>query len=165
MPITFELEGSNVVWRQTFDRPAVYLDIFAIRHLSKSPELTQRFAEAIKSRQGTWMFVPLSVSEFARFSDGTHSTEADALLRAVLPNIHLALPEAGEGWGEGNFEDDADRPVPAADEPNMDFFFRKFAQTGDAVQALQGVFSIADPQAPESARTGRRDGQEKRALA
>lgn len=142
MPITFERDGDDVLWRQTFERPAVYLDIFAIRHIAKSLELTQRFAEAIKSSQGTWMFTPITVSEFARFSDGTHSTEADALLRAVLPNIHLALPEAGDGWGEGNFEDDADRPVPAADEPNMDFFARKFAQTGDAVEALQGVFSM-----------------------
>lgn len=142
MPISFEPDGDDVVWRQTFDHPAVYLDIFAIRHISKSPELIKRFAEAINRKDGTWMFAPSTVSEFARFSDGRHSTQADELLQAVLPNIYLAHPEAEEGWGEGSFEDDADRPLPAADTRNMDFFSRKFAQTEDATQALLGLFAM-----------------------
>lgn len=142
MPISFEPDGDDVIWRQTFDHPAVYLDIFAIRHIAKSAELTQRFAQAIKRKGGTWMFAPPTVSEFARFSEGKHSTEADELLKAVLPNIYLAHPEAEEGWGEGSFEDDADRPRPAADERNMDFFSRKFAQTEDTPQALLGLFTM-----------------------
>jgi len=142
MPISFEPAGDDVVWRQTFDHPAVYLDIFAIREISKSAELTQRFAQSIKSSGGTWMFGPPTVAEFARFSDDKHSTEADELLTAVLPNIYLAHPEAQKGWDEGSFEEDADRPLPAADERNMDFFARKFAQTEDAAQALQGLFAM-----------------------
>ncbi|MDQ3287278.1 MAG: hypothetical protein M3Q42_03275 [Pseudomonadota bacterium] len=142
MPISFEPDGDDVVWRQTFDRPAVYLDIFAIREISKSAELTHRFAQAIKGKNGTWMFAPLTVAEFARFSDGKHATQADELLRSVLPNIYLSHPEAVEQWGEGGFEEDVDRPMPAADERNMNFFSRKFAQTGDTGQALRGLFAI-----------------------
>lgn len=142
MPISFEPDGDDVVWRQTFDHPAVYLDIFAIREISKSDELIRRFAQAIKTNGGTWMFAPATVAEFARFSDGKHSTQADELLRSVLPNIYLAHPEAAEAWGEGPFEEDVDRPMPAADERNMDFFSRKFARTEDAAQALQGLFAM-----------------------
>lgn len=142
MPISFEPDGDDVVWRQTFDHPAVYLDIFAIREISKSVELSHRFAQAIKSRGGTWMFAPPTVAEFARFSDGKHSSQADELLRSVLPNIYLSHPETAGQWGEGPFADDVDRPMPAADVRNMDFFSRKFAQTEDAAQALQGVFAM-----------------------
>lgn len=142
MTISFESDGDDFIWRQTFDRPAVYLDVFAIRAISKSAELTQRFASVLKAKGGTWMFAPSTVSEFARFSDEKHSAEADELLRAVLPNIYLAHPEAEEGWGEGSFDDDADRPIPEADERNMDFFSRKFARTEDATQALLGLFAM-----------------------
>lgn len=142
MPISFELDGNDVVWRQTFDRPAVYLDIFAIRHVAKSAELTQRFSQAIKVKGGTWMFAPPTVSEFARFLDAKHSIEADELLRTLLPNIYLAHPEAEKGWGEGTFDEDVDRPYPAADERNMDFFSRKFTETEDPTQVLLGLFAM-----------------------
>lgn len=142
MPISFEPDGDDVVWRQTFDHPAVYLDIFAIREISKSAELTYRFAQSVKSRGGTWMFAPVTVAEFARFTDGRHTTLADELLRSVLPNIYLSHPEAADDWGKSVFREDVDRPMPAADVRNMDFFSRKFAQTEDAAQALDGLFAM-----------------------
>lgn len=142
MPISFEPDGDDIVWRQTFDRPAIYLDIFAIRHIAKSEELTQRLSQAIKRQHGTWMFAPSTVSEFARFSNSRHSAAADELLRAVLPNIYLAHPEAEAGWGQGSFDEDPDRPFPVADEPNMEFFSRKFVKTGDTTEAMLNLFAM-----------------------
>lgn len=53
MPISFAFDGDDVVWTQRFDRPAVYLDTFAIRDIAESDERSARFAQGLKARNGT----------------------------------------------------------------------------------------------------------------
>ena len=69
MAISFAFDGDDVVWTQRLERPAVYLDTFAIREIADSDELSARFARALKSRGGTWLLASLTMGEFARFTD------------------------------------------------------------------------------------------------
>jgi len=41
--ISFSFDGDDVVWTQRFERPAVYLDTFAIREIAYNDELSARF--------------------------------------------------------------------------------------------------------------------------
>ena len=65
MPISFAFVGDDVIWTQQFLSPTVYLDTFAIRAISESDELSVRFSQGIKRRNGTWLLAPVSMGEFA----------------------------------------------------------------------------------------------------
>lgn len=93
MAISFAFDGDDVVWTQRLERPAVYLDTFAIREIADSDELSARFARALKSSGGTWLLASLSMSEFARFTDPRHAQCAEKLLAQVVPHIYLFLSE------------------------------------------------------------------------
>ena len=121
MPISFAFDGDDVNWLQQFRRPAVYLDTFAIRAISQSNELSLRFAQGIKSRNGTWLLAALSMDEFASFADARHADQAERLLALVVPHIYLFLAEPIEAREAMGNVDLAARTVPRAHRRNMDF--------------------------------------------
>ncbi len=98
------LDGDDVIWTQQFINPTVYLDTCAIREISESTELTARFADAIKRKNGTWLLAPLSLGEFAVFKDPRHCAQAEIMLAQVVPNIYLSPAKfaANHRAGQGN---------------------------------------------------------------
>ncbi len=67
MAISFAFDCEDVVWTQRFVSPKVYLDTFAIREISDSDELSVRFAEAVQSRNGTWLLAAVSMGGVCPF--------------------------------------------------------------------------------------------------
>jgi len=142
MPISFAFDGEDVVWTQQFRSPTVYLDTFAIRAISESDELSLRFAQGIKDRNGTWLLAALSMGEFASFEDARHVDRAERLLAQVVPHIYLFLTEPLEeriAMGKGDI---LARIVPPADRRNMDFFSRRWAQAQSFPDTFNGMFSM-----------------------
>jgi hypothetical protein len=142
MPISFAFDGEDVVWTQQFRSPTVYLDTFAIRAISESDELSLRFAQSIKSRNGTWLLAALSMGEFASFADPRHADRAERLLAQVVPHIYLFLTEPLEALVATGEIDISARPVPLADRRNMELFSRRWAQAQSFPETFIGMFSM-----------------------
>lgn len=142
MAISFSFDGDDVVWTQRLERPAVYLDTFAIREIAYSDELSARFARALKSSGGTWLLAPLSMGEFARFTDPRHVHCAERLLAQVVPHIQLFISEPSLGMERRSAADLARRSLPRADERNMDYFSRRWARTQTFAETFQGMFQL-----------------------
>lgn len=142
MPISFSFDGDDVVWTQRFVRPAIYMDTFAIREIAESDELSSRFAQGIKARNGTWLLGSLSTGEFARFADRRHADKAEQLLAQVLPHIYLHIAESDRARAERGEVDLANRTVPKADPRHMDYFSQRWAHTQDIQETFRGMFQM-----------------------
>lgn len=142
MPISFAFDGEDVVWTQQFVSPTVYLDTFAIRAISESDELSMRFAQGIKGRNGTWLLAAVSMGEFARFADSRHVDRAEWLLAQVVPYIYLFLSEPAAARAARGETATAARSLPSADHRNMDFFSRRWAQAQSFQETFRGMFQL-----------------------
>lgn len=142
MPISFSFDGNDVVWTQRFQSPSVYLDIFAIRAISESEDLSARFVRGIRRLKGTWLLAALSMGEFARFADPRHAELAERLLAQVVPHIYLFVSEPGAARQEPGNTNSAVRPTPPADRRNMDYFSRRWAQTQSFQETFRGMFQL-----------------------
>jgi hypothetical protein len=142
MPISFAFDGDDVVWTQRFDRPAVYLDTFAIRAIAESDERSARFAQGLKARNGTWLLAAVSMGEFARFADPRHAERAERLLAQVVPHVYLFVSDPAEARVKRGETDPARQSLPQADRRNMDYFSRKWAQTQSLPETFQGMFRV-----------------------
>lgn len=139
MPISFAVDGDYVVWTQQFASPTVYLDTYAIREISESTQLTTRFAEAIKRKNGTWLLAPLSMGEFAVFKDPRHCAQAEILLAQVVPHIYLFETKPLSEEGDGGL---SQRSRPRPDAKNLDWFSQRFCQVGSLQDVFQGMFQL-----------------------
>lgn len=142
MAISFEFDGDDVVWKQRFDRPAVYLDTFDIRAIADSDEHSDRFTQGLKARNGTWLLAPISMGEFARFEDPRHTERAERLLARVVPHIYLFQADLAGARASTGPIDPEERSRPPADHRNMDYFSRKWAQEQSFPETFRGVFQI-----------------------
>jgi len=142
MSISFAFDGDDVVWTQRLDRPAVYLDTFAIRAIAESDERSARFVQSLKAHNGTWLLAPVSVGEFARFADPRHVERAERLLARVVPHIYLFLPDPVDARASCGATDPARRTIPPADWRNMAYFSHKWAQTQSFQETFQGMFQL-----------------------
>jgi hypothetical protein len=142
MSISFAFDGDDVVWTQRFDRPTVYLDTFAIRAIAESDEFSDRFAQSLKARNGTWLLAALSMGEFARFADARHTERAERLLAKVVPHIYLFLSEPDAARLAHGGTDLAKRSLPPADDRNMDYFSRRWAQAQSFPETFKGMFRM-----------------------
>lgn len=142
MPISFSFDGDDVVWTQRFDHPTVYLDTFAIRAIAESNELSDRFAKSLKTRNGTWLLAAVSMGEFARFADPRHAERAERLLAQVVPHIYLFLSEPDAAPLARGGTDPTKRPLPPADQRNMDYFSRRWAQAQSFPETFRGMFQV-----------------------
>ena len=139
MPISFAFDGDDVIWTQQFISSTVYLDTYAIREISESTELTTRFAEAIKRKNGTWLLAPLSMGEFALFEDSRHCALAETLLAKVVPHIYLFETKPLSEEGDGGL---SKRSLPRPATRNLDWFSRRFCQVSSLPNVFQGMFQL-----------------------
>jgi hypothetical protein len=72
---------------QTFDRPLVYLDHWAVRMFSDNHAIQTRFVQALKEAAGTLLFSSHNLAEFCALNDIECATRAEDMLARVLPNI------------------------------------------------------------------------------
>lgn len=142
MAISFAFDGDDVVWTQRFDRPAVYLDTFAIRAIAESDEQSARFAQGLKACNGTWLLAAVSMGEFARFADPRHAERAEWLVAQVVPHVYLFLSDPAEARARRGDTDPAKRSLPPGDRRNMDYFSRKWAQTQSLAETFEGMFQV-----------------------
>ena len=73
--------------KQVESTPTVYLDHWALRHISTTDELCNRFAQSLLSSNGTLMLSWLNLVEFAKVTDRHQTDAAERLIEAVLPNV------------------------------------------------------------------------------
>jgi len=142
MSISFAFDGDDVVWRQRFDRPAVYLDTFAIRAIAESDEWSVRFARGLKARNGCWLLSAVSMGEFARFADPRHTEQAERLLAQVVPHVYLFVSDLVGAQANRSDTDPARQSLPPADRRNLDYLSRKWAQTQSFSETFQGMFQV-----------------------
>ncbi|KAB2888036.1 MAG: hypothetical protein F9K35_20645 [Burkholderiaceae bacterium] len=142
MAISFAFDGDAVVWTQRLERPAVYLDTFAIREIADSDDLSARFARALRASGGTWLLASISMGEFARFTDSRHVQCAERLLAQVVPHIYLFLSEPDEDRARRGETDLAKRSLPRSDERNMDYFSRCWAKEQTFPETFRGMFQL-----------------------
>lgn len=84
------LEGDRYRLRQTLERPAIYLDHWAVRRFSVDAALQDRFVSALHRAEGTWLFSSVNLMEFIAMND-IHSAEAvEAMMIRVLPRLYVA---------------------------------------------------------------------------
>jgi hypothetical protein len=84
-----DLDG-NALFEQRFDRPAVYLDHWALRELSEKAAVGNRFTVALKKAGGTLLISYPNLVEFLSAEDPRHAKEAERFLGAALPNVFFA---------------------------------------------------------------------------
>ncbi|WP_045761679.1 hypothetical protein [Xanthomonas albilineans] len=152
MAISFIENGEDVIWKQRFERPAVYLDVCGIRAIAANENLSNRFASGLKDVGGTWLLSALSMGEFARFADPKHVGQAERLLARVQPNIYFFIGETLQARMNPQ-HDLSYRTFPPADLKNMDYFSRRWAQTGSMTDTFSGAFQIVHERRLEIAET------------
>src|SRR5712691_10999125 len=67
--------------------PTVYLDHWALRDLSTTPGLAERFVAALKQRNGTLTLSCTNLIEFCNVTDDQQARRAEELLEASLPHV------------------------------------------------------------------------------
>lgn len=81
-------DGTLMVGQQLIS-PSVYLDHWAIRHVSENGELRNRLVTALMKREGTLAISWISLAEFSRVDSESERRSAEALVEEVLPNLFL----------------------------------------------------------------------------
>lgn len=142
MAVSFAFDGNDVVWTQRLERPAVYLDTFAIREIADSDELSARFVRALTLSGGTWLLASLSMGEFARFADPRHVERAERLLAHVVPRIYLFRSEPDVDREARGETDLSLRSLPLSEERNMDYFSRRWAKEQTFPDTFRGMFNL-----------------------
>jgi hypothetical protein len=90
MPISIHPDSEGgVSIRQTFSRPAVYLDHWAVRRFSDNAELALRFTAALKASKGTWLFSLINLSEFTAMRDEATARRVEALIQQAFPHFYV----------------------------------------------------------------------------
>lgn len=75
------------IYTQTFRRPVVYLDHWAIRMIADDAILANRYATALKRVGGTWAVSWFNFCEFIGMTDEEQAANFEALLELVFPHI------------------------------------------------------------------------------
>lgn len=76
--------------RQSFNRPLVYFDHWAVRRFSEDLPAQDRFVTALKTAGGTLLFSSANLCEFCAMNDIESGKRAEMLLARVLPNLYVA---------------------------------------------------------------------------
>lgn len=146
MPIEFFDSPDGPRVRQSFNSPTVYLDHWAIRLLSDTPELQNRFVSALSSKGGTLLLSNFTFTEFAKASDPQHCRDAEAFIERLLPNIFLTDFALDKVLAQEEKEpNNAKRFWPSADLPQLRLFAERkqsaplgFTMTGFITMAHLG---------------------------
>lgn len=86
--IQFDLDRSGqLVVKQEFKRPVIYLDHWAIRRFADEQTLGTRFVETLKSSNGTWAISLLNFMEFIKMEDEGQARRFEELMDLAIPNL------------------------------------------------------------------------------
>lgn len=80
-------DHGRLVATQRDSSPTVYLDHWALRELSTTPALAERFVAALKQRNGTLALSCTNLMEFCNVTDDQQAKQAEELLEASLPHV------------------------------------------------------------------------------
>lgn len=83
---------------QKLTKPVIYLDHWAVRMFSEDEMLQKQFVAALHRASGTWLFSQLNLFEFVAMTDFEQAAAAEALLKRVLPNLHVADMSIDRGY-------------------------------------------------------------------
>lgn len=86
LTMSIDTDG-RVVATQRDVSPTVYLDHWALRELSTTPMLAERFVAALKQRSGTLALSCTNLIEFCNVTDDQQAGRAEELLEASLPHV------------------------------------------------------------------------------
>jgi hypothetical protein len=67
--------------------PTVYLDHWALRHISTTDNLRTQFVEHLLASGGTLMLSWLNLAEFTKVTDRKQAESAENLVNEILPNV------------------------------------------------------------------------------
>lgn len=81
--------AGEIAVEQRIRSPAVYLDHWALRHLSENQNAVDRFVSAMRRLDGDFLFSWLNLAEYTKLTDGRHGQAAEQLLEQLLPNVFL----------------------------------------------------------------------------
>lgn len=91
MAITLESnEFGELRIGQELQRPAVYLDHWAVREFAEDLDLQDRFIAALHRSKGTWLFSTANLMEYTAMSDLEQAAAAERLLSRAMPAMHFA---------------------------------------------------------------------------
>ena len=86
LTISIDADG-RLLATQRDSSPTVYLDHWALRELSTTGDLAQRFVAALKKRNGTLALSCANLIEFCNVTDDHQTRRAEELFEASLPHV------------------------------------------------------------------------------
>lgn len=99
MVMTLKAVGSgDLLITQKLERPAVYLDHWAVRKFSTDKPLQDRFVGALHGAKATWLFSSINLFEFVAMTDLDQAKATEELLLRVLPRLHVADTALDKGY-------------------------------------------------------------------
>ncbi|MBI4245024.1 MAG: hypothetical protein HY606_13115, partial [Planctomycetes bacterium] len=84
--LSFNREEEIIITQQD-SPPSIYLDNWALRHISEDGSLAQRFINCLKSRNGTLYISQMNLLEFSRVRDQRHVVEIETFLESISPQL------------------------------------------------------------------------------
>jgi len=82
--------GDEYRLRQTLERPAVYMDHWAVRKFSTDAALQDRLVSALHRVEGTWLFSNINLMEFIAMNSISSAEAVEAMMIRVLPRLYVA---------------------------------------------------------------------------
>jgi hypothetical protein len=86
LTISIDSDGRLTATQRDFS-PTAHLDHWALRELSTTPMLAERFVAALKQRNGTLALSCTNLIEFCNVTDDQQAKQAEELLEASLPHV------------------------------------------------------------------------------
>ena len=80
-------EHNQLRLEQSDVAPTVYLDHWAVRHMSDDPYARDEFTSVLKAREGTLALSWLNLLEFTPMTDVETHRRAETLIEQMLPNV------------------------------------------------------------------------------
>jgi hypothetical protein len=137
--------------------PTVYRDHWALRELSTTPVLAERFVAVLKQRNGTLALSCTNLIEFCNVTDDQQARRAEELLEASLPHVFFLEMDPFLVQKREDELLQGGRPRPPHEDPELfTTLFRLKPQTVSVFTArtlLDGVRSGIGRQANELADT------------
>ena len=91
MPVRLEINNGMLQVLQSFDRPAVYLDHWAVREFSSNPEQGSRLLDKIKDCGGCLVISHVNLVELTGAADPAHAEDAAQFFERALPHLYFAM--------------------------------------------------------------------------
>lgn len=132
--ITVESRPDGTFARQGLSRPVVYLDHWAVRGISSSPEMSRRFVAGLHASGGTLALSVMNLAEFAAMTCTAAAQQADAFLDLVGRSIYFIDTEpAAVAAREDAVSAGHSDHCPAADDELLRYFVEQPSDRAEPV--------------------------------